>query len=209
MSGDPHWDTGIGRCRLGAQELLRAGDRDRRTGTIRCRLHVNIQKVATMSPTNSCAICADNAEADSGLEPWSVARLETGYVRLNPNQFFPGATLFLAKRCVAELHELDQPFRQLHLAEMAEVAAAVFEAFRPRKLKYEALGNGVPHLHWWLTPRYPTDSRPFTPIWEDLEFLRAQWTDGARPSDDQREELRSDLLEALKKRHVMVEQEFA
>ena len=108
---------------------------------------------------------------------------------------------------MAELHELDQPFRQLHLAEMAEVAAAVFDAFRPRKLNYEALGNGVPHLHWWLTPRYPTDSRPFAPIWEDLEFLRAQWTSGGRPHAGERDSLRHNLLEALKNRQITIEQE--
>ena len=163
--------------------------------------------VSTEEPI--CAICAENADADAGIDPWSVARLQTGYVRLNPNQFFAGASFFVAKRCIAELHEFDQPARQLHLTEMAEVAAAVFEAFRPRKLNYEALGNGVPHLHWWLTPRYATDSRPFAPIWEDLEFLRAQWTGGARPDDDQRGQLRSDLLEALKTRHVTIEQEVA
>jgi len=160
------------------------------------------------SEVATCAVCADNAKTDAGIEPWSVARLETGYVRLNPNQFFPGATFFLAKHCVAELHELDQPSRQHHLAEMAEVAAAVFDAFSPRKLNYEALGNGVPHLHWWLTPRYPTDSRPFAPIWEDLEFLRAQWTGGARPNEDRRDQLRSDLLQALRNRSVTIEQQF-
>ena len=28
---------------------------------------------------------------------------------------------------------------------------------RPRKMNYEALGNSVPHLHWWLTPRHTDD----------------------------------------------------
>jgi diadenosine tetraphosphate (Ap4A) HIT family hydrolase len=101
-----------------------------------------------------CHICADNARADAGAEPWSVARLETGYVRLNPNQYFTGSTFFLTKVCVHELHQLDRSTRLKHLDEMAEVSAAIFTAFSPRKLNYEALGNGAPHLHWWLTPRY-------------------------------------------------------
>jgi diadenosine tetraphosphate (Ap4A) HIT family hydrolase len=113
---------------------------------------------------SGCHICDDNAAADARTEPWAVARLQTGYVRLNPNQYFAGATFFLAKQCVHELHELSRPTRLLHLEEMSEVAAAVFEVFEPRKLNYEALGNSTPHLHWWLTPRSATDARPSGPI---------------------------------------------
>ena len=126
-----------------------------------------------------------------------MARLETGYVRLNPNQYFTGSTFFLTKVCVHELHQLDRSTRLKHLDEMAEVAAALFTAFSPRKLNYEALGNGAPHLHWWLTPRYASDPRGFAPIWEDLEFLRAQWTGGCRPDDAGRVQLGRQLLTAL------------
>ena len=92
-----------------------------------------------------------------------MARLETGYVRLNPNQYFTGSAFFLTKVCVHELHQLDRSTRLKHLNEMAEVAAAIFTAFSPRKLNYEALGNGAPHLHWWLTPRYASDPRGSPP----------------------------------------------
>ena len=153
----------------------------------------------------TCHICADNADQDLGSEEWGVARLATGYVRLNPNQYFPGQCFFLTKLCVHELHYLDRPTRDLHLAEMAEVAAAIFDVFAPRKLNYEALGNGAPHMHWWLTPRYTTDPRPIGPIWEDLEFLRAQWTSGARPSDEDRELRKSLILSALITKDVKIE----
>jgi diadenosine tetraphosphate (Ap4A) HIT family hydrolase len=155
-----------------------------------------------------CHICADNAAQDDGTEPWAIARLSTGYVRLNPNQYFPGACFFLTKSCVHELHDLTRAMRDAHLAEMAEVASAIFEVFAPRKLNYEALGNGAPHLHWWLTPRYATDPRPIGPIWEDLEFLRAQWTSGCRPDDAERDLRRSRLLTALASRPVTIEQAF-
>jgi diadenosine tetraphosphate (Ap4A) HIT family hydrolase len=121
-------------------------------------------------------------------------------VRLNPNQYFIGSTFFVAKQCVRELHDLDPSTRRLHLDEMAEVASAVFEVFAPRKLNYEALGNGVPHLHWWLTPRYSDDPRPRGPIWEDFDFLRAQWTHGCEPSVNERDQRRRDLLSALQGR---------
>lgn len=157
------------------------------------------------SSQGSCHICADNAAQDQGDNPWGIARLATGYVRLNPNQYFIGSCFFLAKACLHELHEFDRVTRDAHLAEMAEVSAALWQAFAPRKLNYEALGNGAPHLHWWLTPRYPSDPRPIGPIWEDMEFLRAQWTEGCRPSDEDRDDRRSRMLAALEARDVTIE----
>src|SRR6185369_10326460 len=88
-----------------------------------------------------CVLCAENAAADRGDDPWAVARLSTGVVRLNPTQWFRGATFFVARSCVAELHELTPSIRSTHLMEMSHVAEAMFNAFRPRKLNYEALGN--------------------------------------------------------------------
>jgi diadenosine tetraphosphate (Ap4A) HIT family hydrolase len=157
------------------------------------------------SSMGSCHICLDNKAQDIGEESWGVARLSTGYVRLNPNQYFHGSCFFLAKSCIHELHEFDRATRDAHLAEMADVAAAIWDVFSPRKLNYEALGNGAPHLHWWLTPRYETDPRPIGPIWEDMEFLRAQWTNGCRPTEEGRESVRSRLLAALDARGVNVE----
>jgi diadenosine tetraphosphate (Ap4A) HIT family hydrolase len=157
------------------------------------------------SNVGPCHICADNNAQDSGVDEWGIARLTTGYVRLNPNQYFPGSSFFLAKSCIHELHQLDRATRDVHLAEMAEVSAAIWDVFAPRKLNYEALGNGAPHLHWWLTPRYESDPRPIGPIWEDMEFLRAQWTGGCRPSADDRESRRSSLLTALEARDVTIE----
>jgi diadenosine tetraphosphate (Ap4A) HIT family hydrolase len=120
-----------------------------------------------------CPNCDANDAADRGDDPWAVAKLQTGYVKLSPTQYYLGASFFVAKACASELHELSGPDRKSHLIEMSEVAAAVFTAFAPRKLNYEALGNTVPHLHWWLTPRHANDPRPTGPIWKDMDFLRA------------------------------------
>src|ERR1700691_423104 len=108
---------------------------------------------------NPCPICSDNREQDRGVEPFAIARLASGYVRLNPNQYFRGSCFFVAKACVREVYELDRTSRSLHLYEMSEVAQAVNDCFSPRKMNYESLGNGVPHLHWWITARYESDAR--------------------------------------------------
>ena len=151
-----------------------------------------------------CSICDDNAAADDGVDPWLIARLQTGYVRLAKTQYFNGSLFFVAKQCVREVFDLDADTRALHLAEMAEVAAAANEAFQPRKMNIESLGNGVPHLHWWITPRYESDPRPWGPIWEDLEFLRLLWGKEGRPSVEEREALKESLLIALQSRDVTI-----
>jgi diadenosine tetraphosphate (Ap4A) HIT family hydrolase len=89
------------------------------------------------------------------------------------NQHYPGYTIFLAKRCVPELHELPPAECSLFLEEMSAVASAVWRAFAPRKLNYELLGNGVAHLHWHIIPRYADDPLPRWPIWSSPEFLSA------------------------------------
>jgi len=158
-----------------------------------------------MPPSNGCRACEENLEADHGRDPWAIARLTTGYVRLNPTQYYRGAAFFVSRVCVAELHELPAEVRSAHLEEMTQVAQAIFEVVRPRKLNYEALGNSVPHLHWWLTPRHGDDPRPNGPIWEDLDFLRALWTGSARPSDDDRNALKRRLLDKLRAGGVTIE----
>jgi diadenosine tetraphosphate (Ap4A) HIT family hydrolase len=153
-------------------------------------------------------LCADNEAAERGDDPWAVARLATGYVRLNRTQYYRGATFFVAKACVAELHELGRAGRDAHLAEMGEVAEALCRAFGPRKLNHEALGNSVPHLHWWLTPRYSGDPWPRRPIWENPDFVRLSWTGGLEPDDAERAPLKGLILDALGEQQVTIERRF-
>ena len=152
----------------------------------------------------ACFNCEEIDRAEQGEHPWAVARLATGYVWMNRVQHFEGATFFVARWCVAELFELPPDDRRAHLMEMSDVAAAVHDAFGARKMNYEALGNGVPHLHWWLTPRRQSDGRPRAPIWEDLDFLRATWTGQPEVPDDRRHALRRSLLAALERRPGLV-----
>jgi diadenosine tetraphosphate (Ap4A) HIT family hydrolase len=152
---------------------------------------------------SDCFNCEEIERAERGENPFAVARLTTGYVVLNKSGFYPGQAYFTAKRCVAELHELPPEERAVHLVEMSEVAAAIFHGFGARKMNYEALGNSVPHLHWWLTPRHHDDQQPKGPIW---------WSDWDTPErrldDDRRDDFRRRLLDALRARAVTIEATF-
>lgn len=113
--------------------------------------------------------------------PYLIAELGTGYAVLADNQIYTGYTIFLAKRCVPELHELGRDERRRFLDEMADVAEAVYRAFAPRKLNYELLGNSVAHLHWHLIPRYADDPSPTWPVWSNEAFVSAPCRTGLPP----------------------------
>ncbi len=156
----------------------------------------------------SCSVCDTNALIERGEDAHAVARLATGYVRLIPNQYFVGSTYFQSKTCVTELHELDAAQRAEYQREMVEVTSAMWRAFAPRKLNYELLGNTCPHLHWFLTPRYPSDPHPRGPIWEDMNFLRLLWTEQGRLAPEERGSIRNRLLAELCAGDVVVEQAY-
>ena len=131
-----------------------------------------------------CWICEENNRQRLGQCLGAVAELGTGFVRLHRRQRYRGQTFFVAKRCVREVYHLSPEVREAHLSELAKVCAAVDAAFCPVKLNIESLGNGIPHLHWWITPRHQDDPRPLGPIWENLDFLREMWAEGGFASPD-------------------------
>ncbi len=75
------------------------------------------------------------------------------------------------------MYDLEPETRARHLAELCDVAAALDTVFAPTKMNIESLGNGIPHLHWWLTPRHPDDARLSAPIWENHDFVREMRTE--------------------------------
>ena len=116
--------------------------------------------------SDNCSICSWINEIK--INPnYLIKELSTGYVVLSKYQYkyYRGYTVFICKRHVGELHELENDFKLSFLKEMSQAAEAVFKAFNPDKLNYEMLGNTEPHLHWHLFPRYKSDPNFKRPIW--------------------------------------------
>jgi diadenosine tetraphosphate (Ap4A) HIT family hydrolase len=90
---------------------------------------------------------------------------KTSVGKLNPDQFFKGYSFVTLKWHCEELYQLTDRDRKSFLEDMSRVAAALAETFHPDKMNYELLGNGMPHLHWHLVPRYKTDPLWGRPIW--------------------------------------------
>jgi diadenosine tetraphosphate (Ap4A) HIT family hydrolase len=124
------------------------------------------ERIARFTPSTGLRTRPDN--------PYVIAELDTGFAVLSDNQYYPGYTIFLAKQCVPELHDLPADVRSRFLQEMAQVAEAVFRAFTPLKLNYELLGNSVTHLHWHIFPRYAGDPNPRWPVWNNEAFLQTE-----------------------------------
>ena len=101
----------------------------------------------------NCDMCNVIEQIKKGKNPWFVKELETGYVILGWNQHFYGYSLFICKKHVVELFDLDVDYRMKYMLEMTKVAEAVKNAFGAEKINYECLGNGDIHLHWHIFPR--------------------------------------------------------
>jgi diadenosine tetraphosphate (Ap4A) HIT family hydrolase len=141
-----------------------------------------------------CEVCERIAKFTPD-NPYLIAELSTGYAVLADNQHIPGYTIFVARTCVPELHDLPPNERSRFLEEMAQVAEAVFRAFAPRKLNYELLGNSVSHLHWHLFPRYAGDANPQWPVWNNQAFLAVPRVTPIEP--ERLAELRGSVQRAL------------
>jgi diadenosine tetraphosphate (Ap4A) HIT family hydrolase len=71
---------------------------------------------------------------------------------------------------VVEPHHLSaQEATKYHL-EVLRVGAAIEWHFRPLKINYMTLGNGVPHLHTHVTARYWDDPAPGGPLPEGPNY---------------------------------------
>jgi diadenosine tetraphosphate (Ap4A) HIT family hydrolase len=123
---------------------------------------------------SECVFCAvvrelKNAEVyrgPSGGLYRKVRELPASMAILGHDQFYRGYTVVIAKTHATELYRLGVDELAQYLGDMVGMARAIDEAFKPRKMNYECLGNTVPHLHWHLFPRYADDPNPTRPIWE-------------------------------------------
>lgn len=126
------------------------------------------------------------------VNPYFVAELETGYIVLGDHQRFEGYTLFLCKSNKSELHQLDEKTKLGFLKEMSLVAECVWNAFKPEKLNYELLGNGYPHMHWHIFPRYKNDGVKGPVWWLPLSEMKVVY------SEKEMIKLKRKLIRAIK-----------
>lgn len=108
-------------------------------------------------------------------------------VRLLDDRRFPWAVLVPVRPGAVEIVDLDAADRARLIEEIAQVSAAMREAFAPDKLNVGALGNVVAQLHVHVVARSRTDAAWPGPVWGT----------GREPYDDPS---RTRAVEALRSR---------
>ncbi len=131
-------------------------------------------------PPADCPFCRKLSALDSLPAHELIWQFPHSVVLLGPWQYYHGYCIVVARTHVTELFQLPDHERIGYFNEMCLVAKAIEQAFHPRKLNYELLGNQVPHLHWHLFPRYDHDPDVTKPIWLALDRAERDETERRR-----------------------------
>ena len=80
---------------------------------------------------------------------------------------YPGFCRVTLERHMSEMTDLSAPERVRLMGAVFATEAALREVLAPDKINLASLGNGVPHLHWHVIPRYRDDRHFPRPIWAE------------------------------------------
>jgi diadenosine tetraphosphate (Ap4A) HIT family hydrolase len=121
-----------------------------------------------------CSLCAAVALSRAGAHPDHIADLSESALLLFEHQGCPGWCVLVVRGHDEHLELLEPGRRARLLDDLARAGLALRLALDVPRLNYACLCNQVPHLHWHLIPRRPTD--PPGPVWtwpEDRQRGRA------------------------------------
>lgn len=125
-----------------------------------------------------CPLCAGLGDGDDDYAI-AVATLPTTVVRLARRSRLPGYCVVVWRHGhVAEPTDLDPDAAADYWRDVMDVGRAIRDELNPVKLNFLTLGNGVPHLHTHVLPRYLDDPAPGGPIpWDDIFTPKATASD--------------------------------
>jgi diadenosine tetraphosphate (Ap4A) HIT family hydrolase len=118
---------------------------------------------------DSCPLCEKLMHLGELPADQLVWQFPHSVALLGPWQYYTGYCVLVSRAHAAELHQLLGRERSAFLEEMITLSHAIANAFMPRKLNCESLGNQVPHLHWHLFPRRADDPDTLKPVWLALD----------------------------------------
>ncbi len=104
----------------------------------------------------ACKVCLSKPDA--------IARLESSWVLIGPNDPMRGYVCLVLGRHAIELHDLTEAEGAAFMRDIRRVSAAVAAILKPVKMNYEVHGNTAPHLHVHFFPRYVGDQFEGVPI---------------------------------------------
>lgn len=116
---------------------------------------------------DGCEVCAlVRGEASNG-DP-CIYESPTAVAFLVSRDIQRGYVIVSCRQHVVEPFELTVGDAAAYWADILRVGRAVQSLYGPKKLNYETWGNGQPHLHTHIVPRYEVDPHPGGgfPFWE-------------------------------------------
>jgi diadenosine tetraphosphate (Ap4A) HIT family hydrolase len=111
--------------------------------------------------SHACELCdGDGGELIVRREKWRIVRV-TG----DDGTAYPGFCRVVWNAHVKELTDLSETDRQIFMAAVFTLEAALRQALQPVKMNVASLGNLTPHLHWHVIPRFHDDPAFPKPVW--------------------------------------------
>lgn len=135
--------------------------------------------------------------AVNGTNPMVMKEMSGGFAVFGDVQFLPGYSVFLPKKDVSTLNDLDIDERTLFLRDMSILGEAIYSACQPTRINYDILDNTDNFLHAHVFPIYLTESseRLKMPVWL---YDAGYWSDPKyRYSPDKHDILRNKITDYL------------
>lgn len=101
---------------------------------------------------DNCFYCEDGEKLRSLMI--KICSLEYADVYLNRDQKHKGRIVVKFKGHKTEYFQLMKEENAGFFAELALAAQAVYNLYRPDKINYATFGDGVPHVHVHVVPKY-------------------------------------------------------
>ena len=101
---------------------------------------------------SDCFYCENGEKLNSLMI--EICRLEYSTVYLNRDQKHRGRCIVTFKDHKTEYFQLTPEENRGYFAEVAQTARAIWELYHPDKINYATFGDGVPHVHVHVVPKY-------------------------------------------------------
>lgn len=114
-----------------------------------------------------CGVCAILNGEDATPDP-RIYESSTAVGFLVSRDIQRGYVIVACRSHVVEPFDLNDAEAAAYWADILRIGRGLQTRFKPKKLNYETWGNGQPHLHTHIVPRYEVDPHPGGgfPFWE-------------------------------------------
>lgn len=101
---------------------------------------------------SNCFYCENGEKLRSLMI--EICELPYSKVYLNRDQKHKGRCIVMLKGHKTEYFQITPEENAGYFAELAKVAKAIYDLYHPDKLNYATYGDGVPHVHVHVVPKY-------------------------------------------------------